>query len=157
MFNDVSLKRTNSDDPHFRSLVAFLDADLAIRDGKDHAFFAQYNKIDAIKYVVVAYYDNEPAGCGAIKNFEGDTMEVKRMYVKPEFRGKGIARNVLRELEKWTAELGFTNCILETGKRQPEAIALYRTSGYELIPNYGQYANVETSVCMKKHVGPELI
>lgn len=129
-----------------------LDADLAIRDGKDHAFFAQYNKTDSISHVVVAYENNEPAGCGAIKNFDADTMEVKRMFVKPEFRKKGIASKVLVELETWTAELGFKHCILETGKRQPEAIGLYLTNGYNIIPNYGQYENVETSVCMKKRV-----
>jgi len=148
----VRLIRTDSENKDFIELVKLLDHDLAIRDGKDHAFFAQFNKIDAIKYVILAYHNYEPAGCGAIKDYDESTMEVKRMFVKPEFRGKGIARKVLGELEKWTAELGFANCILETGKRQPEAIALYRSSGYELIPNYGQYVNVETSVCMKKGV-----
>ncbi len=148
----LTLKRTSSSDPDFQNLVVMLDADLAIRDGKDHAFFAQYNKTDSISHVVVAYENNEPAGCGAIKNFDADTMEVKRMFVKPEFRKKGIASKVLVELETWTAELGFKHCILETGKRQPEAIGLYLTNGYNIIPNYGQYENVETSVCMKKRV-----
>ena len=149
----VTLKRTDSRDTYFQNLVAMLDSDLAIRDGKDHSFFAQFNKLDSINHVIVAFYQNEPAGCGAIKNFNADTMEVKRMFVKPEFRGKGIAREILSVLEKWTAELGYTNCILETGKRQPEAIALYKSGGYDLIPNYGQYAGVETSVCMMKRIG----
>ncbi|MCX6275329.1 MAG: GNAT family N-acetyltransferase [Bacteroidetes bacterium] len=148
----VSIKRTSSDDFDFRHLVKLLDADLAIRDGKDHSFFSQYNKLDSIKHVVVAYFDNLPAGCGAIKQYDDETMEVKRMFVKPEFRGKGVARAVLTELEKWTAELGYSFCILETGKKQPEAISLYKTSGFELIPNYGQYEKVVTSVCMKKRV-----
>jgi len=148
----LTLKRTTSEDFDFRALVKMLDADLAFRDGEDAPFYAQYNKNDSIKHVVVAYFRNEPAGCGAVKNFEGDTIEVKRMFVKPEFRKKGIARKVLAELEKWTAELGFANCILETGKKQPEAIALYQSSGYSIIPNYGQYAGIETSVCMKKKV-----
>lgn len=146
------MKRINSGDPDFIDLVKLLDADLAIRDGKDHSFFAQFNKLDSIKHVVVAYFGNLPAGCGAIKQCDDETMEVKRMFVKPEFRGKGIARAVLSELEKWTAELGYSFCILETGKKQPEAISLYKTSGYELIPNYGQYENVEMSVCMRKMV-----
>lgn len=146
------MKRINSGDPDFIDLVKLLDADLAIRDGKDHSFFAQFNKLDSIKHVVVAYFGNLPAGCGAIKQYDDETMEVKRMFVKPEFRGKGIARAVLSELEKWTAELGYSFCILETGKKQPEAISLYKTSGYELIPNYGQYENVEMSVCMRKMV-----
>jgi putative acetyltransferase len=73
--------------------------------------------------------------------------------VKPEHRKKGMAAAVLKELELWAAQENFTHCILETGKRQPEAIALYKKQGYALIPNYGQYANVENSVCMKKGVG----
>lgn len=148
----VTLKRTNSADPDFRALVTMLDEDLAILDGQDHSFFAQFNTLDSIRHVVVAYVENIPAGCGAVKNYQPDTMEVKRMFVKPEFRRKGIAREVLAELERWTAELGFNHCILETTKRQPSAIGLYLTSGYDIIPNYGQYANVESSVCMKKLV-----
>lgn len=148
----ISLTRINSDNSDFLDLVKLLDTDLAIRDGKDHSFFAQFNKLDSIKHVVVAYFDDVPAGCGAIKRYDDETMEVKRMFVKPEFRGKGIARAVLSELEKWTSELGYSFCILETGKKQPEAISLYKTSGFELIPNYGQYEKVETSVCMRKMV-----
>lgn len=75
------------------------------------------------------------------------------MFVKPECRGQGIAQAVLAELESWAGELGFKECVLETGKKQPEAIRLYQKSGYELIPNYGQYAGIENSVCMKKLVG----
>lgn len=148
----ISLVRTDSENPDFRALVKLLDADLAVRDGADHSFFAQYNKIDMIRHAVVAYADGKPAGCGAIKKFDDQTTEVKRMYVSPQFRKKGIARAVLKELEKWTGELGYTHCILETGKRQPEAIALYESSGYSRIPNYGQYENVETSVCMMKAI-----
>jgi len=148
----VTLKRTTSADTDFRDLVAMLDEDLVIRDGQDHSFFAQFNSIDSIGHVVVAYVENIPAGCGAVKKFQPDTMEVKRMFVKPVFRRKGVAREILAELERWTAELGFANCILETGKRQPEAIGLYLTNGYNIIPNYGQYAGVETSVCMTKRV-----
>jgi len=148
----LTLRRTTSEDPDFIELVKLLDADLAIRDGKDHAFFAQYNKIDSIRHVVVAYSESLPAGCGAIRKYDESTMEVKRMFVKPGYRGKGIARSVLSELEKWTAESGCLYCILETGKRQPEAISLYSSCGYRIIPNYGQYKNVETSVCMLKSI-----
>ena len=144
--------RTNSDNPDFISLVKLLDAELAERDGADHPFYAQFNKIDKIKYVVVAYENDEPVSCGAIKEYSPDTMEVKRMYTLPESRGKGIATKVLIELEKWAKELGYEKCILETGKKQPEAIALYKKNGYETIPNYGQYANVENSVCFEKEM-----
>ena len=75
------------------------------------------------------------------------------MFVKPENRGRGIAGQILKELESWAAELGFRECILETGFKQPEAIALYKRSGYEVIPNYGQYAGIENSLCMRKSIG----
>ncbi len=146
----VKLIRTNSDNPDFIELVEFLDADLTIRDGEQHAFYDQFNKIDMIKHVVLAYKDDEPAGCGAIKQYTSEIMEVKRMFVMPVYRRKGIAVKILAELEKWAAELSYTKCILETGKRQPEAIELYKKQGYKTITNYGQYAGVENSVCFEK-------
>jgi GNAT superfamily N-acetyltransferase len=148
----MKIKRTNSDNPDFVELVKLLDAHLAERDGADHSFYAQFNKIDRIKYVVLAYDNETPLGCGAIKEYEADTMEVKRMYVPPAHREKGIATAILAELEKWARELSFTRCILETGKRQPEAIGLYKRHGYRLIPNYGQYAAVGNSVCFEKEL-----
>jgi GNAT superfamily N-acetyltransferase len=144
--------RTNSDNLDFIELVKLLDADLAERDGEDHPFYAQFNKIDKIKYAVVAYENDKPVSCGAIKEYNTNTMEVKRMYTLIESRGKGIATKVLMELEKWATELSYEKCILETGKKQPEAIALYKKNGYKLIPNYGQYAEVENSVCFEKEM-----
>src|SRR6476469_672072 len=121
----ISLIRTNSDNPDFISLVKLLDADLARRDGDEHSFYAQFNKIDKIKHAVVAYEDEQPVSCGAIKEYSKDSMEVKRMYTLPEYRGKGIAAMILKELERWANEHGYRSCVLETGKKQPEAIALY--------------------------------
>ena len=146
----ITTKRTNSDDEHFRQLVAALDADLAIRDGKDISFYAQFNKIDTIKHVVVAYAKGEPVGCGAMKEYSSEAMEIKRMYVPAHMRGQGVASFVLRELEIWCKELNYRRCILETGKRQPEAIRMYQKNGYQIIPNYGQYVNVDNSVCFEK-------
>jgi putative acetyltransferase len=148
----ISIIRTNSENQDFIQLVGHLDADLAERDGKDHSFYAQYNKIDKIKCVVVAYEDDEPVGCGAIKEYAPGTMEVKRMYTTPESRGKGVASQVLHALEAWAAELSYEKCILETGKKQPEAIGLYQKNGYKIIPNYGQYAGIENSLCFEKHL-----
>ena len=144
--------RTDSDDQDFIQLVKHLDADLAKRDGDEHPFYAQFNKIDRIKYVVVAYKDNDPVGCGAIKEYSPTTLEVKRMYTAPEHRGQGIATEVLTELESWAAELEYEKCILETGKKQPEAIRLYEKNGYKLIPNYGQYAKIDNIVCFEKAI-----
>jgi putative acetyltransferase len=148
----VTIIRTNSEFSDFIKLVKLLDADLAIRDGEEHAFYAQFNTIDEIKYAVVAYENEKPLGCGAIKGYAPNTMEIKRMYVSPESRNKGIATKILVELEKWASELGAAKCILETGKRQPEAIALYRKNGFRLIPNYGQYAEADNSVCFEKEM-----
>ena len=146
----TNLVRTDSDDCDFRELVALLDADLQIRDGDEHSFYAQFNKVDKIRHVVVAYEAAEAVGCGAIKEYVSGVAEIKRMFVKSERRGRGIAKSILSELETWASELGFSECVLETGLKQPEAIALYRKSGYETIPNYGQYSGVANSVCMKK-------
>ena len=146
----MKILRTNSENLEFIELVKLLDKDLAIRDGEDHAFYAQFNKVDSIKYVVVALENKKPFGCGAIKEFSQDTMEIKRMYTSKESRGKGIASMMLAELEQWAKELGFKQCILETGIKQPEAIGLYEKNGYHSIPNYGQYLGVEDSKCFKK-------
>ena len=146
------LIRTDSFNRKFINLVKLLDKELQIRDGSEHSFYAQYNKIDKIKNVVVAYLDDVAVGCGAIKEYDGSTMEVKRMFVKDEYRSKGIATKVLIELELWTKELGYSKCILETGLKQPEAIHLYKKNNYKVIPNYGQYAGVDNSVCMEKFI-----
>jgi putative acetyltransferase len=148
----IRLIRTSSDNEDFAGLVKSLDAYLAVIDGEDHAFYAQFNKINKLKHVVVAYENEIPIGCGAIKELDEHAMEVKRMYVSPEGRNKGIASKVLSELEKWANELGFIKCVLETGKKQAEAIALYTKNGYQVIPNYGQYAGVENSVCFEKDI-----
>lgn len=146
----ITLLRTDSANKEFISLVSRLDAELAGRDGAEHAFYAQFNKIDMLRQVVVAHKGKLPVGCGAIKAFDSTAMEVKRMYVMPGFRAQGVASRVLLELEKWAVELGFQKCVLETGLRQPEAIALYTKNGYNPIPNYGQYAGMENSRCFEK-------
>jgi len=146
----IDIVRTAEDNADFLSLVELLDAELRIRDGEEHGFYAQFNKPVGLGGVVIAFDDGEPAGCGAFKRYEEGVAEIKRMYVKPESRGRRIAALVLAELESWAAELGFTKCILETGHKQPEAIALYRREGYSVIPNYGQYVGVDNSVCLKK-------
>jgi putative acetyltransferase len=146
----ITCVRTNSEDFDFQILVKELDEELKIVDGEDHGFYSQFNKTDKIKYVIVAYGDDTPIGCGAIKEFSPDTMEIKRMYVLPNKRGHGVASALLKELENWSMELNYKKCILETGKKQPDAIRLYSKSGYNIIPNYGQYQGIENSVCFEK-------
>lgn len=146
----IKIIRTDSTNSDFKKLVLLLDADLKIRDGEDHSFYSQFNTIDSIKHVIVAFQDENAIACGAFKPFSEKTVEIKRMYVLEEYRGRGIAGQILLELEKWATEAENISCILETGKKQPEAIRLYEKAGYSRIPNYGQYQHVENSVCMKK-------
>ena len=144
--------RTNSRNQDFIDLVKLLDLELQIVDGEDHAFYHQFNNIDVLKHTIVLYENNTPVGCGALKKFDETSAEIKRMYTIPAIRGKGIATKVLLELEKWAKELGYKHTILETGKRLPDAIALYQKNGYQIISNYGQYVGVKNSVCFKKEL-----
>ncbi|KUF37838.1 GNAT family acetyltransferase [Myroides marinus] len=146
----LNIVRTNSDNTDFLNLITHLDQYLRVLDGEDHSFFAQFNKVDHINHVIVIYLDNVAVACGAIKEYEVGTMEVKRMFTSPATRGKGIASTVLRELEQWSLELGYTRCILEMGKLQTQAEILYRKNNYTVIPNYGQYEGVESSLCFEK-------
>lgn len=144
--------RTTSENLDFQNLVKQLDAYLAMMDGDEHAFYHQYNKIDMLKNCVVTFDNDEAVACGAIKELDSKSMEVKRMFTLPEKRGKGLASAILKELETWTKELGYEKTVLETGKRQVEAVALYQKCGYKIIPNYGQYAGIENSVCFEKEL-----
>ena len=143
------LLKTNSNHPDFQKLTQLFDDYLVEIDGDEKDFFAQYNQI-YIDNVIVCYEDEIAVGCGAFKEYEPTVAEIKRMFVLPEKRGKGIASTVLNALEIWAKENGFQHAVLETSNQLTNAISLYQKSGYEVIPNYGQYIDVESSVCMKK-------
>ena len=144
--------RTNSKHPHFISLVQELDALLTIVDGDKHDYYHQFNGIDDIPYVVVSYLENQPVACGALKPYNENTIEIKRMYTLAGARGKGIGRSVLLELEQWAKELGFQTLLLETGISFKAAIHLYKKHGFVQTPNYDQYANVADSICFLKTI-----
>ena len=159
------IERTTSENKDFINLVKDLDAYLKITDGDEHSFYNQFNNIDVLKHVVIIYNTEmkkmnsasassaqvkKPIGCGAIKKFDITTMEIKRMYLSPENRGNSIAQKIVKELEVWAKELGYKKCVLETGKRQPEAVKFYHKCNYKIIPNYGQYKNMENSLCFEK-------
>lgn len=146
----MQVLRTTSDNLDFQNLVKKLDAYLALMDGEDHAFYDQFNKIDALKNCIVIFKDDKAVACGAIKPINENSMEVKRMFTLPEYRGNGFAVIILEELEKWAKESEYEKTVLETGKLQLEAVALYKKCGYEIIPNYGQYIGVENSICFEK-------
>lgn len=148
----IRIERTNSENSDFIKLVNKLNAYLKIMDGDEHQFYMQFNNIDTLKNVVVIYANNTPAACGAFRSYNDDTTEIKRMYVSNEFRRMGLAQKVLAELENWSKELGYTNCMLETGKRMTNAVAFYVKNGYESTPNYGQYKHKGDSVCFEKQL-----
>lgn len=148
----ISLVRTDSSHPDFVKLVGLLDAYLAEKDGDEHGFYHQFNSIDSLQYVVICYEDEVAVACGAIKPFDESAVEVKRMFCLPEARGRGFAGKVLKELEQWALELGFTACVLETGKRQIEAVRFYQKNGYIKVLNYGQYIGVDNSLCFRKEL-----
>ncbi|MCC9134922.1 GNAT family N-acetyltransferase [Pontibacter silvestris] len=116
------------------------------------AQYEQFNSIENIPSVIIAYLNGEAVGCGSFKKFDKQTAEIKRVFVKPEHRGKGIAAALLADIECWMHESGFTKAVLETGDRLQEAIGLYRKKGYEVIENYGPYAEMEHSICMSKEL-----
>ena len=142
--------KTTSDNIDFKMLVAELDFHLVDFYGKEQNFFDQHNQVGAIKHVIVIYDNCIPIGCGGIKEYSNSVMEIKRMYTKPNYRGKGIASSILSSLENWAIELGYSSTILETLKAKESVISMYSKNGYEIIPNYGQYENIVSSVCMRK-------
>jgi GNAT superfamily N-acetyltransferase len=103
-----------------------------------------------LKNALVCYENGIPVGIGAYKEFKPNIAEMKRMYTLPEYRGKGIAKAILTELENWAKEENYTTAILETGYLQKDAIGLYQKLGYEITENFGQYIGVDNSICMKK-------
>lgn len=148
----ITFTKTDSNNGDFQKLVALLDDYLKEINGENHSFFSKFNTIDTLSHVLVAYSDGKPVGCGAFKPFSEKEAEIKRMFVLEEFRGQGLGRKILKNLEYWAEESNFDFCILETSKDMPNAVKLYQKAGYSSIQNYGQYKDVESSVCMKKWV-----
>ncbi len=146
----IQFTRTDSEHPDFRLLAAELETELKIRDGEDHEALAQLNKIDFIPRVLIIYENGNFIACGAIREYEHGVMEIKRMYVKMNCRGKGVASMILEQLENWAMESSYKKCVLETGRNQPEAISLYLKKGYLQIPNFGAYLDSANSVCFEK-------
>ncbi len=150
----LNLIRTDSKNADFLKLIKELDETLKLTDGDDHAFYNQFNSLDRIKNVIVAYESGIAVGCGAFRKYGPKSVEIKRMYTRPLYRKRGYASLILEALENWGLELGYTKCILETGIFQPPAIALYKRRNYDIIPNYGQYSGVGGSMCFIKYLSP---
>ncbi|MBI1221319.1 MAG: GNAT family N-acetyltransferase [Bacteroidetes bacterium] len=146
----ILIDRTNAEDSRILDLVRLLDTELSEYDGDQHAFYDQFNQLHTIQYVVLLSGDDRPISCGALRLYDDFSMEIKRMYTLQDERRKGYAKRVLQELENWTSEMGYTRCLLETGSKQKEAVALYQNLGYKQIANYGPYKNVSNSICFEK-------
>lgn len=119
---------------------------------ENRAEYVQYNKLDDIHDVIVAYDCKIPVGCASFKKYDNECAEVKRVFIKKEYRGQGISNKLMELLEKSAKEKGFKYFILESGEPLVAAMALYRKIGYKVIPNYGQYKNMADSICMKKEL-----
>jgi len=142
--------RTNSENKDFQTMILQLDQYLAGVNGDANDFFVQYNTIDLIHHTIVVYENGVAVGCGAIKAFDENSMEIKRMFVSTAHRRKGIAKEILNELTSWSKELHYKKCILETSKSMTDAVQLYTNYGFAIIPNYGPYKNEESSICFEK-------
>lgn len=147
----VTYKRTTGSDSHFKALVVDLDNDLWIRYPDIQQNFTPYNFVDETFRVILVQENDRPVGCGCFRPVaENGMVEIKRMYVAPTFRSKGVGKMILLKLEQWAKEEGFVQAKLETGIKQPEAIAAYEKSGYTRIPNFEPYVNVKESICLMK-------
>jgi GNAT superfamily N-acetyltransferase len=143
-------KRTTANDKDFQLLVKKLDHELWNELAEDQATYDQYNKVPDIPTALVAYYGSQPVACGCFKAYDGQTVEIKRMFVQKEHRGKGLSKKILSELEGWAIENNFQFAVLETSVHFATARNLYTSNGYSTIPNYGPYTDLPESICMKK-------
>jgi putative acetyltransferase len=147
--NDMEYVFCQITDKMFRDLTACLDAELVQRYGAAQAAVQPYNIVEHGE-AIIASENGAAVGCGCFKRHGANTAEIKRVYVKPDYRSRGVAREILKRLEDHAAQMNCRTMVLETGKRQPEAIRLYEKCGYARIPNYGPYADMPDSVCFMK-------
>jgi GNAT superfamily N-acetyltransferase len=151
----VDIRRENYEAFTSQALVAALNAELLERydgfdgSGGEHRA-ADFEAPDGS--FVVGWEGEEPVACGGVIRYDGTTAEIRRMYVAPAARGRGVSRLVLAALEDEARELGYSFVRLETGDRQPEALKLYSSSGYEPIPRYGPFVDDPRSVCLEKRL-----
>lgn len=144
------LERTQANAPEFISLTDRLTEFLAELNGERNSFYVQFNKVDESLHAVVARDGGVAVSCGAFRWVDDATVEIKRMFADPAWRGRGLGRIVLTELELWAAEIGARRAVLETSRRLLPAVGLYQSSGYSVIENYEPYVGIDDSVCMEK-------
>ena len=145
---------TNGENQDFIELCHDLDDFLneLVGGEKNRAEYIPYNKLDDIHDVIVAYDEDIPVGSAGFKKYDDECAEVKRVFIKREYRGKGISKKLMELLEERARNKGYKYLILESGEPLVAAMSLYRKIGYKVIPNYGQYKDMPDSVCMKKEL-----
>ena len=147
------LRSESPDQPAILELIYALNAELDLRypeEGANHFRLDLAEVAPGRGAFLVAYVEGIPVGCGATRLNDPHTAEIKRMYVLPAWRGRGIAGVVLAALEEHAKALGARELVLETGARQPESLAVYRRSGFREIERFGDYVDSPLSLCMGK-------
>lgn len=151
----IDIRREDLTSATAQALIAELNVELRSRYPEDGVSYFRLDP-DEVRpgrgAFLVAYIDNAPVGCGAVRSIEEGAAEIKRMYVAPGFRQRGVARRVLEALEQEARNLGVTRLLLETGSRQPEAIALYEKAGYVVRGPFGEYDASPLNVFFEKHL-----
>jgi ribosomal protein S18 acetylase RimI-like enzyme len=130
--------------PALGQLMTEQQAELATIDGS-----VAYPLRDGVEYVL-GTVDGRPVACGGLQHLDTGVGEIKRMYVRPPYRGRGYSRLILAALEDRGVVLGYHTLRLETGTNNPAAIGLYRAAGYREIPTYGEYVGNPLSICFEK-------
>lgn len=150
----MDFRRTDGNNKDFIENCKLLDMDLDRRVGKkiDRNKYTKYNLLDEIQEAIVVYEDNKAIGGGAIRKYDKDNIELKRVFVHPEYQGQGIGSKLVSLLIEWAEELGYQRMILETGELLAESCAVYKKLGFQVIPNYGPYVDMEESLCMAKEL-----
>jgi GNAT superfamily N-acetyltransferase len=142
------IERRERDDPILLEMTRAQQGELASLEGETHISFPLYQRIE----FVVGVIDGEVVACGALQDLEAGVGEVKRMYVKPAYRGRGLSRQILKAVEDLAMSQGLHTLRLETGRFLPAALGLYTSSGYAEIPLFGQYVGHDTSICFEKAI-----
>lgn len=152
--SELDFKDTDGADPDFAILCRKLDIalDELVGNKFERSQYVQYNQLDNIHDVIVAYREGNPVACGAFKMYDEEHAELKRIYTDVSCRNIGLGAEMVRRLEAKAKIKGYKWCILETGNPLQAACHVYEKAGYKIIPNYGQYANMPDSICMERKI-----
>lgn len=137
---------------NFKKLVRTLDDEYEEQFGEIALKYRPYHSLEDIQTAVVAFCDRLPVGCGGFRGYRQDTVEIKRMFVRKDYRRRGIAEGIIEKLEEEAVKKGYRRAVLETGVEMEPAIRLYQKLHYHVIPNFDQYENDEICLCMEKEL-----